>query len=52
VKRFIPWFALAIALTLGVILAGLPPFDDPENASVVALPPVIILWTVITAICS
>ena len=51
-KRLIPWFTLAIALTLGVILAALPPFDDPASASVFGLPPVIILWTIIAAICS
>jgi len=51
-KRFLPWLGLAFALGVGVVLAGLPPFDDPSRASVLGLPPVIILWTVITVICS
>ena len=43
---------IVLALLVGVILASFPPFDDPAKESVLGLPPVIILWTVITAICS
>ena len=51
-KRFLLWLGLAIELISGVVLTGRPPFNDAAQETFLSLPPAIVLWTVIAAICA
>ena len=51
-KRTYLWLGLAVVLTVGVFLTGRPPFNDSAKETIFALPPAILLWTVVAAICA
>ena len=51
-KRTFLWLGLALALSVGVVLTSRPPFSDPAKETILALPPALVLWTIVAAICA